>query len=568
MLTVLLNWLYASITIILLGVGVAALVEKLFSYRMKSGDSILMTGMITATVYAQLFSLIYKVGMLANIILIIFCFLICWSCKENIKNTFKEWMQGTSAVQKIILVFLILVWSYFTSRGYIHYDSDLYHAQSIRWMEEYGIVPGLGNLHERFAYNSSFFALSALYSLKFVLDYSMHAMSGFVALILSIACLPIMKSWKRKSFSLADFARIGAIYYLTTITNEVVSPASDYAAMCIVFYIVIKWLDMLEKDIKEIAPYALLCVVGVYALTLKLTAGLILLLLIKPAYQLIKEKRVKEIFIYLGMGLLVAVPWMVRTVVISGWLLYPFTALDLFNFDWEMDGHMINLDAMQIKVWGRALYNVTLIDVPLTGWFPNWFSNTLSAMEKLLILGDFAAIFVTVFKIIQIFVKKYWKQLDVLLVLITMTACYVFWQTSAPLMRYGYAYVLLLLFVAFGWIMQEVFDSKHNISSLISSKLAKVCATTVYLMFILYGCYKVVVLADYIKDTSQADFYVWQEDYGVYEMESYELNGVMFYYPVYGDRAGYEYFPSSGAKVEGLEFRGETLKEGFVKNLD
>lgn len=568
MLTILLNWLYAFITIILLGLGVAALVEKLFSYRMKSGDSILLAGMIAATVYAQFFSLFYKVGMLANIILVILCFLIYLSCKEKIKNTSKEWMRDTSAAQKIILIFLVLVWSYFTSRGYIHYDSDLYHAQSIRWMEEYGIVPGLGNLHERFAYNSSFFALSALYSLKFLLGYSMHAMSGFVALILSIACLPIMKSWKRKFFSLADFARVGAIYYLTTITNEVVSPASDYASMCIVFYIVIKWLDALEKDVKEIVPYALLCVVGVYALTLKLTAGLILILLIKPAYQLIKEKRVKEILIYLGLGLGVAAPWMVRTIIISGWLLYPFTALDLFNFDWEMDGHMIDLDAMQIKVWGRALYNVTLIDVPLIGWFPNWFSSTLSTMEKLLIIGDFAAIFVMVFKTIQIFVKKYWKQLDKLLVLITMTACYVFWQTSAPLMRYGYAYVLLLLFVAFGWIMQDLFDSNDKKTGLISNKFAKVCATTVYVLFLLYGCYKVAVLADYIKDTSWADFYIWQENYGVYEMESYELNGVTFYYPVYGDRAGYEYFPSSGAKVEGLEFRGETMKEGFIKKLD
>ena len=568
MLTVLLNWLYAAVTIILLGFGVAALVEKIFSYRVKSGDGILMAGMIAATVYAQFFSLVYKVGMLANIILIVLCLLIYVFRKEDIKVTVREWVKNTSAAQKIILFVLILVWSYFTSRGYIHYDSDLYHAQSIRWMEEYGIVPGLGNLHERFAYNSSFFALSALYSLKFLLNYSMHAMSGFVALVLSIACFPIMKSWKSKSFSLADFARVGAIYYLTTITNEVVSPASDYAAMCIVFYIVIKWLDALEKEVKEIAPYALLCVVGVYALTLKLTAGLILLLLIKPAYQLIKEKRIKDIFVYLTMGLLVAVPWMVRTVVISGWLLYPFTALDLFNFDWEMDGHMINLDAMQIKVWGRALYNVMLIDVPLTGWFPNWFFNTLSTMEKLLILGDFAAIFVTVFKTTTILVKKLWKQLDVLLVLVTMMACYVFWQTSAPLMRYGYAYVLLLLFVAFGWLMQDVFSSEHNTAALIKGKLSKVCVTTVYMMFLLYGCYKVVVLADYIKDTSYADFYVWQENYGVYEMDSYELNGVTFYYPVYGDRGGYEYFPSSGAEVVGLEFRGETLKEGFIRKLD
>lgn len=61
----------------------------------------------------------------------------------------------------------------------MHYDSDLYHAQSIRWIEEYGVVPGLGNLHERFAYNSSFFALSALFSMKFLCGTSMHTMSGF-----------------------------------------------------------------------------------------------------------------------------------------------------------------------------------------------------------------------------------------------------------------------------------------------------------------------------------------------------------------------------------------------------
>ena len=46
---------------------------------------------------------------------------------------------------------LFLIWIYFTSKGIMHYDSDLYHAQSIRWIEEYGVVKGLGNLQVRFA---------------------------------------------------------------------------------------------------------------------------------------------------------------------------------------------------------------------------------------------------------------------------------------------------------------------------------------------------------------------------------------------------------------------------------
>lgn len=38
-----------------------------------------------------------------------------------------------------------------------HHNTDLYHVQSIRWIEEYGIAPGLGNLHYHLAYNSAFF---------------------------------------------------------------------------------------------------------------------------------------------------------------------------------------------------------------------------------------------------------------------------------------------------------------------------------------------------------------------------------------------------------------------------
>ncbi|EMO63800.1 hypothetical protein LEP1GSC133_1179, partial [Leptospira borgpetersenii serovar Pomona str. 200901868] len=34
------------------------------------------------------------------------------------------------------------------------YDSGLYHIQSIKWIQEYSVVPGLANLHGRFGFNS------------------------------------------------------------------------------------------------------------------------------------------------------------------------------------------------------------------------------------------------------------------------------------------------------------------------------------------------------------------------------------------------------------------------------
>ena len=391
----------------------------------------------------------------------------------------------------------------------------------------------------------------------------MHAMNGFFALILSVTCLPIAKSWKNKRFSVADYARVGAIYYLTTITNEVVSPASDYAVMCTIFFIVIKWLDLLEEENAEIAPYALLCVVGVYALTIKLTAGLILILLIKPAYMLIREKRVKEIFIYLTMGLMIAIPWMFRTVLISGWLFYPLTAIDLFNVDWKMDAVYIDIDAMQIKVWGRALYAIGLIDVPITQWFPNWFMTTLSGMEKIMILGAIAATVIALVVCLVVLLGKRYKHLDMLLVMMTMLSCYVFWQTSAPLIRYGYAYVLLHVLVVFGWALQQIIPGEKTTKFTIG----KICHTTIYFILLLYGTYKFCVLCNYIYSCRLVDCYVWQQDYGVYEVESYEIEGTEFYYPAYGDQTGYDAFPAAPTKVE-LEFRGESIKDGFRKKSE
>lgn len=558
MLTTIITWLYALFTITLLGFGMAAFIEKVFRYRVDRPDSILVAGTITATVYAQFFSLFYKVGLAANVVMFLCCAIIFIFERKNIIPTLAKWYRETGLGYKITAGLLFILWAYFTSRGYIHYDSDLYHAQSIRWLEEYGVVPGLGNLHERFAYNSSFFALSALYSLKYVLGDSMHAMNGFLALILSLTCLPIAKSWKGKRFSVAGFARVGAIYYLTTITNEVVSPASDYAVMCVIFFIVIKWLDMLEKDCKEIAPYALLCVVGVYALSIKLTAGLILILLIKPAYMLIKEKRIKEIFIYLAMGLIVAIPWMVRTIMISGWLFYPLTAIDLFDVDWKMDAFYIDVDATQIKVWGRALYAIGLIDVPITGWFPNWFLTTLSGMEKILILASLAAVVATVISACVILLSRQWKHLDMLLVMVTLLSSYLFWQTSAPLIRYGYAYILLLVFVVFGWCFHQMLPYEESSGVL----WKKVLYTGIYLVFCLYGIYKGCVLGHYIYSSRLAEHYIWQQDYGVYELNSYEIDGTTFYYPVSGDQTGYDSFPAAPVKAD-IEFRGDAIEDGF-----
>lgn len=557
MLTVLLNWLYISFTAMCLGIGFVAFTNNRLHYQIRTADSILAIGLVIATVYAQIWSLFYKVGITANLILLIVCMIsFCYGRREA-QYLLQIQRKSCSVIRGIGIMMLILVWAYCTSRGYMHYDSDLYHAQSIRWIEEYGIVKGLGNIHVRFAYNSSFFALSALYSMPYIFGQSMHSVNGLMALILSIEAFRIVDAWKRRKLLLSDFARAAALFYLTLIYGEIMAPASDYAIMCTVFYIIIKWLARSEskQEADIVTPYALLCVAGVYAVSLKLTAGLILLLTIKPAIMLIRQKRWKEIILYLCMGVGVITPWLIRTVWISGYLLYPFPALDLFSVDWKIPAQAAALDAAEIKTWGRGLNNASLVNLPMTEWFPKWFGETLPMLGKLFIVADILCLMIGAFIIIATVYKKK-QQWDSILVWLTVAASYIFWQVSAPLLRYGYAYVLLVIALTGGMLWGICFQTKQT-----GNRLGML-ARGLCILLLMLGLVKIYSLGSYMIGQSTLPYYVNQQDYGSYELDSYQVNGVTFYYPVSGDRVGYDPFPALPRLTE-FEFRGDTLKQGF-----
>ena len=175
MLTIIINWIYILFTCFCMGFVFFRFAEKYLHFSMKRLDSVCMAGFVIAAVYAQIFSLFGGVGMTANLILIAACFGACIALRQSMASFLKNAWENCPLSRRILISFLFFVWSYFTSRGYMVPDMNLYHGQSIHWIEEYGVVKGLGNLHMRFGYNSSIFALSALYSMKFLLGRSLSS---------------------------------------------------------------------------------------------------------------------------------------------------------------------------------------------------------------------------------------------------------------------------------------------------------------------------------------------------------------------------------------------------------
>ncbi len=590
MLTVILIWLYMIFTTFLAGYGILRGLTRLCPYQVRKWDSYLMCGLAAVTVYAQFCSLLGPVGLVANVMLTGICLIVAIINRKSLSEEIREKLRRMRKGEVIALILLFLVFAYGTSRGIIHYDTGLYHAQSIRWIEEYGVVKGLGNLHCRLAYNSASFALSALYSFAFLGGASYHATAGFLAFLVAVVCGELTGFVRRKRFIVSDFARVMGIYYLLVIFDEMISPASDYFMVLTTFYLVIRWMDLLEEQEETIFPYAMLCVLGVFLLTVKFSAALMILLTWKPAMALVRQKRWKETVMYLCLGIFTAAPFLIRNALLSGWLFYPLTGIDVLQADWKIPEGIAAYDAKEIQVWGRGYVDVMQYDKPIWEWLPTWF-HKISGMDKLFVLAALASVLVYVLRLVYLLWRMYRKRVhgkedeaerkalseidfgsieadrknkkDKLLAEGVLVACFLFWLLSSPLIRYGCVYAYLVSAVVAGDILTEYLyaDSKPGdirIQKRYKMYMEKACICLIGLFLV----YKAIAFGREVAGAYVNDYWICQKDYDNYETTSYEIDGFTFYYPVMGDQVGYESFPSSPAPAK-IGLRGGDIKDGF-----
>ena len=576
MLTVLVNWALIAITSYSVGFIVLKALLRLMKVDDESFKKIspmvnvvrVFLGLATLTAYAEIWSLFSNVGVFALYAVVIVSLIIVYLFRKEIGRE----VQIKPGIGLLIGLAVILLMSYGTSRGYMHYDTNLYHAQAIRWIEQYGIVPGLANLQSRFGYNSAEFALNALYSLVWYVGQSLHCTAGFFALMSVAVLAGIKEIWSHKDdngkriikIHLSDYVRLGLLFYLGIIYSEMISPASDYYAQLLIFDIVILWLDMLDVDSKDediaSAYKGILCILLVYAITIKLSIGLLVLLALIPGIYWIRKKNVKSIVTCIISGLIISVPYFVRNYIISGWILYPSTLIKIGSPDWQIPKGEAQYDAREIGMWGRGITSADQWkDVNATNWIADWFAS-MPVIEKMWVLGSAVAVIVIIALLIYSLVRyiRHKSQEDMderLLVAGVIAVGTIFWFCSAPLVRYGYAYLIIMpLYLIGSLIVCKLPEKNRQIGNVIFIVMA--LSVTVL---------KAKGLAADILRTKDADYYRIQQDYIDGEASSYELEGVTIYVAEDAGQIGYYKFPSTVDVKEDIELRSDSIEQGFRK---
>ncbi len=653
MLRILFVFLYMGVTCMSLGYGLLSflLTRKLFctkrgAYRIRHRLSYLLAGVVCVTVYAELFSLFAPVGLVANLLLVALCALILWYYRRQLFDRLMArtgYAMGRRARGRLpdgyllsrriwlLYILLTLVVAYGTSHGIMHYDTGLYHAQSIRFIEEYGVVRGIANLHGRLGYNSASFAFSALYSFAFAGGRPLHAGAGFFALLLSFACLDIKHLLRRGRPVLADFVRLAGLYYLFNIFKEMVSPAPDYFLNCYLFCLLILWVELDVRHERHFFPYAMLAAGVCFAVTIKLSAVALLLLCAKPivliaidagrkepdtasgrvlaAYGIgirsdtagykhafIKEDRqaasfrgvrkqspgghiTRVILGFTGVFAAIALPWFVRNLLISGWMLYPSTVPKLISFPWQVPHDLVEGDAEGIRAYARG----SAPGVPIGTWIRSWF-YAQPVSSRILVVGDFAALlgFIAYLTVcVASFVKRYRKRMkrrnfrvvnrltpilrlsrayllynsDFLFLEGVLLLSFLFWFLQAPLIRYGFFFVWAPPVLFAGRVIMLLLSGEpEDRANRITAAFAVFLAA--------FLCYKGIRLLMTDRQLMRAPYLLTQQDYERFDVIPYEIGGVTFYYPAEGDCTGYDGFPGGDHRAD-FGLLGESLRDGL-----
>lgn len=565
MLWIAISYLMMLISGLGLGMGTVKGLACLCGCKDKKVNSIhyLITGIILLTVYAQIVSLFTAVTYIFAFIALAASVVILLVFHKSLWAGIRELMREIRWYEWILFLVFIVFVMFLTSLYPKQYDNYLYQAQMLRYYEEYGVVKGMGNISTRLGFNNSIYALMALYSFKGIYGFSLHTVNSAFCVFFGIFAIhDICRIRKTKAYVSTGLAAavLAYVFYNAELLNCI---GTDLSSNMMGLMIMLLSAREIEKREKDTFPYGLIALYIVYAVTIKVSMGMLGILVFYPAFMMIKKKEWKRIGVFIPAGLLVLVPWLIRNVLISGWLIYPLPSLDLFDVKWKIPYESAVYEQILIIGWGR-LRTGRAAEMALGEWFPLWFQALPLRYRLLLYLN----VFVFVYEVLQSVYAVLKKKREMLcwgLLKITLAASLVYWLFSAPDVRFAWCYLtafpIICIFTSEIWRkMEGISVGKVGIDSvLFGCMVLFVCCYT----FIKADCIGVLKTSIVGRINLQA-FYIYQGDFSVLPVEEYIINGDTFYWSPAGDQAGYYGFPGTTDKalLDNLGYLGENFEDG------
>lgn len=471
MLMIMLTWLLVH----MIFVGIGHLIMQNFARENIGGLEYFLNfwiGWAVALIILQFWNLLFPVNDFIRIVLTIIGLVGYGLCLKDYKSVLKN--------NKLSLFFLFLVGLWLSNRALLtttNYDDGLYRLQVIRWFTEYSIVPGLGHLHDRLAFSNGFFLYPALYNTGFWYGKVFHLSNG-ILVWMSVCYIAFLVLISDKRYSIIRYLGIFvllAIMYqfkkVSSVSNDVPIVLLGYLLGLLIwrYIITVNGRVSSKQILPQMLTIILLASIGVMIkFSFIMIGGLSSILAViiwlwseRANYR----KALSGFAISFIIALMVFIPMGIRSVLHTGYILYPMTSFGGFDVPWKIPAEKGQQTMETIAVWARQpIENINDASARAEilsnyDWLPKWLDDNIYNNKVNIFL-----IALTFFGLITIFICVVWRKysppsvsLSTLLFLwiywVSLVISIGFWFFSAPDPRFLGVTHYLLAFSTIGILL-------------------------------------------------------------------------------------------------------------------
>lgn len=371
--------------------------------------------------------------------------------KKNLGN-YSNFIESVSLVLfTVSLIGAVLIQFANTKIGY---DTGLYHLQKIYWLSEYGHTPGLANLDGRLGFYSIYFYIASfIYILFNSIELTLFInLVSVCAFFISISFR--IKNEKDLSFKLIlIFSTLSILFYL----NSLKSLYQDIGGLILIQLVLLWILKLIHKN-KQIDWIKLLFLLAIIV-SVKFSYVFLLsaIAFVFFNYSTIKLN-MSSIGFLIGTLFLIGL-FIYHNVVLTGWLIYPFSGIDLFSFDWKVPKYLVVGQEVVTKAFAKVPGTIehvrTVSNMSFFEWIPMWWK--FNQPHKWLIIGviisqiiNYAFVFSTIREQKKVFSLQ-----------VVNSFCLLAWFMTAPSLRFGFVWFFMSFTISI-YLMLNCFITLKN----------------------------------------------------------------------------------------------------------
>lgn len=405
-------------------------------------------GLAVAVMFAQAWHLVLPVNAACTALLI----------AASLPGLWLLWKERSSAaVQRrdlwfwgaVLLLVALLAASHVAVRSIQIGDTRLYHLNVVRWSNEFPVVPGLANLHQRFGVNSTWMLYASLLDMGWADGRSAWLVSGLPVMLVMAQWLAVFFLRHGPEHTPAKIYCLLTLPYLLELI-EGLRPSLYYDKPPLLLLLVLglhwlraPWLQRRQVEPNhDWLPSALWCLTAAaLAFTFKASTAMALILVsLALVYQWWRTqgKAVQLLKIW-ALPTLLVLGYMITNVIVSGWPLFPMALLGVPT-SWAQPREEVVAFHRLIADWAplQSSEGLAKVQEGFWVWWPLWLQGFAKSAEHFMaVLSLIGAVCMAWGFRTQPLNRYPWQTWAAFALPALGAAGVAFWMVTAPDLRFG-----------------------------------------------------------------------------------------------------------------------------------